>query len=163
MNNPDWVTGPERVRVWEDEFHILHVSKDGEEFHGVTARRVFPLSGKADYISFVSEDGKEIVLLAHPRKLDKQSHMCLERALGRMYYLPKIVRVDEITEAMGVGQWKVLTDHGYAVFEVAERNSHIRTYPNGRYVITDVDGNRFEIEDVKQLDSRSRAVVDSET
>jgi hypothetical protein len=34
--------------------------------------------------------------------------------------------------------------------------------PDGRYVIADADGNRFEIEDVRRLDSRSRAILLSE-
>jgi len=159
----DWLITPDRVRLREDEFHVLHVSVDSVEFHDVTPRRVFPLSGKADFVSFIGEGDKEVVLLSHPNRLDTDSRSCLAKALGRMYYTPKILRVDEISEAMGVGQWKVLTDHGYAVFEVAERNRHIRTFPNGRYVISDVDGNRFEIENVDQLDAKSRSVVDSET
>jgi hypothetical protein len=159
----DWLIMPDRVRLWEDEFHVLHISVDSVEFHDVTPRRVFPLSGKADFVSFVGEDDKEVVLLSHPSRLDKESRSCLEKALGRMHYTPKILRVDEISEAMGVGLWKVLTDRGYAVFEVAERNRHIRTFPNGRYVISDVDGNRFEIENVNELDAKSRKVVDSET
>jgi len=159
----DWLITPDRVRLWEDEFHVLHVSVDNVAFHDVTPRRVFPLSGKASFVSFIGEGDKEVALLSHPNRLDKESRACLEKALGRMYYTPKIIRVDEISEAMGVGQWKVLTDHGYAVFEVAERNRHIRIFPNGRYVISDVDGNRFEIENVNELDARSRSVVDSET
>jgi len=159
----EWLITPERVRLWEDEFHVLHVSVDSVAFHDVTPRRVFPLSGIADFVSFIGEGDKEVVLLSHPSRLDRDSRSCLEKALGRMYYTPKILRVDEITETMGVGQWKVLTDRGYAIFEVTERNSRIRTFPNGRYVISDVDGNRFEIENVDRLDAKSRSVVDSET
>ena len=154
---------PERVRAWQDDFHVLHVSVDDREFHDVRPRRLFPLSGKADLISFIAEDGREVLLLAHPHKLDRRSRACVERALGRMYYMPKIVRVDSITEAMGVAQWKVMTDRGYAVFEIAERNRDIRMFAGGRYVISDVDGNRFEIEDINALDERSRNVVESET
>ena len=159
---PEWVVMPERVRVRDDAFHALHVSVDGKEFHNVTVRRVFPLSGKADYVSFIGERDGEVVLLAHPHKLDKASRRCLEKALDRMYYVPRIQRVDDISEKMGVSQWKVQTDRGYAVFEVADRQSHVRILPHGRYIISDVDGNRFEIEDVNRLDSRSQALVATE-
>lgn len=154
---------PDRVRVWQDDYHVLHVSVDGRTFHDVSPRRLFPLSGKADWVSFTGSDGCEVLLLAHPHKLDRESRACLDRALGRMYYTPRILRVDAITEAMGVSQWKVMTDRGYAVFEIAERNRDIRKFPAGRYVISDVDGNRFEIENVNELDVRSRSIVDSET
>ena len=159
---PDGLCQPERVRVWEDEFHVLHVSRDEEEHHNVRVRRVFPLSGKADYVSFVGSDGKEVVLLAHPHKLDEESRRCVEEALERMYYVARIQRVDEVTETMGVSHWKVRTDRGYASFEVADRQAHIRILPRGRFLITDVDGNRFEIEDVNRLDARSQALVATE-
>lgn len=159
---PEWAVSPRRVRLWEDAFHVVHVDVDGRETHDVQARRVFPLSGKADYISLIGADGAEVVLVAHPHRLDKQSRRCLERMLDRMYYVARILRVDDITESMGVSQWSVLTDHGYAVFEVVNRQSHIRGMAGGRYLITDADGNRFEIEALRKLDPRSQTLVMTE-
>jgi hypothetical protein len=153
---------PDRVRVWEDEFHVVHVSIDGETFPRVRPVRVFPISEKGDYVSFLGEDDKEVCLLAHPKRLDKESRKALEHALARMYYVPKITRVDRITEIMGVANWEVMTDRGYAAFEIVDRRHHIRALRDGRYVLTDADGNRFEIEDVSALDPRSQALVHSE-
>jgi len=153
---------PERVRVWEDEFHVLHVSVDGEVSSKVRPVRVFPISGKADYVSFLDEKDKEVCLLARPDRLDKESRRILEHALARMYYTPKILRVDRISEVMGVATWDVMTDRGYASFEIVDRRHHIRALPGGRYVLSDADGNRFEIEDIKALDPRSQALVHSE-
>jgi hypothetical protein len=154
---------PEGVRVWEDAFWELHVSAAGREFTNLRPRRVFPLSGRADYVSFLDEKGREVLLLAHPRRLDRESRHALEKALERTYYTAKILRVDGMREAMGVTQWDVLTDHGHARFEVVDREQHIRHLRGGRYVIADVDGNRFEIEDVRQLDKRSQDFVYHET
>lgn len=153
---------PERVRVWEDDFHLLHVSVDGQEHSGVRAVRTFPISERADYVSFLGEDGKEVVLLAHPHRLDKDSLATLNHALEKMYYVAKIRRIHTITEVMGVSNWQVETDRGYAAFEVVDRRQHIRHMGGGRYLITDADGNRFEIEDVAALDPRSQAIVHSE-
>ena len=160
---PAGAVRPEQVKVWQDAFQVLHVSVDGEEFHDVRPRRLFPLSGKADYVSFMAQSDKEAVLLVHPHKLDRESRKCLEKALGRMYYVARILRVDEITEVMGVSLWRVQTDRGYATFEVVDRQSHIRRIPPGRYLISDVDGNRFEIDDITRLDDRSQNLVAHET
>jgi len=151
-----------RVRVWEDVFHVLHARVDEETFADVHAVRVFPISGRADYVSFLDEKGREVALLADPDRLDESSREALTVALERMYYTPKILRVDAIKETWGVTHWQVQTDRGYASFEVVARE-HIRKLPDGRLVIQDVDGNRFEIEDVARLDSRSQALVLSET
>ena len=161
-NRPGTAVLPDRVRVWEDEFQVLHVSVDGEEFSNVRAVRVFPISHRADYVSFLDEKGKEVLLLAHPHQLDKASLKVLMQALERMYYVARILRVDSISETMGVTHWQVLTDRGYASFEVVDRQ-HIRKLPRGRYIIVDADGNRFEIPDVSALDSRSQSLIFSET
>ncbi len=153
---------PDGVQVWEDEFHRLHISFDGEEHEGVRPVRVFPVSGKADYVSFLGDDGKEVLLLAHPDKLHEESRRTLCNALEKMYYVAKITRVDAISERMGVTHWRVMTDRGYAEFEVVHREN-IRRLPGGRFLITDADGNRFEIEDVSALDIRSRKLIFSET
>ena len=152
---------PERVRVWEDGFRVLHVSLDGQDFSKVRAVRAFPVTGRADYVSFLDEANKEVVLLAHPHKLDKESRAALEQALMKMYYVAKITRIDSVTEIMGVTNWEAQTDRGYATFEVVDRE-YIRKLPGGRYIIADADGNRFEIEDITRLDSRSQSIAQSE-
>jgi len=157
----EWLVQPERARIWEDSFRSLHLSVDGKEFSNLHLRRAFPLSAMVDYVSFLDEKDKEVALLARPQKLDKTSRQALEKALERMYYVAKIVRVDEIKEAMGVTHWQVQTDRGYAAFEVVDLH-HVRKLPEGRYLIADADGNRFEIEDVRRLDARSQTLIMSE-
>jgi hypothetical protein len=157
----EWLVQPGQARVWEDSFRSLHLSVDGKEFSNLHPRRAFPLSGMVDYVSFQDEKDKEVALLAHPQKLDKPSRQALEKALERMYYVAKIVRVDEIKETMGVTHWQVQTDRGYAAFEVVDLQ-HVRKLPEGRYLIADADGNRFEIGDIRRLDSRSQALIQSE-
>ena len=164
---PESPVPAERVRIWEGADRKLCVEVDtGKEteatFEGLTARRIFPLSGKADYISMQGRTDKEKVLLARPAKLDKKSRHALEPALARMSYVAKIERIDSIEETWGVSHWHVQTDRGYASFEVVDR-SKIRKIGQGRLVITDADGNRFEVEDVDQLDEKSQALVFSET
>ena len=153
---------PERVRVWEDAFHVLHVSINDATHDDVRPVRAFPISGKADYISFLGEDRKEVALVAHPDRLEPSSREALESALERMYYIPKITRIYSIVEKWGIGHWEVETDRGFAAFEVAAREN-IRKLPNGRFLLQDVDGNRFEIVSVYDLDKKSQYLVESET
>lgn len=154
--------GPEDVRVWEDDLKVLHVSVRGETFDDVRPVHVFPISAKADYVSFLDESDKEVALLKRPDGLPAADRETLNAALERMYYVPRITRVDSITETWGISHWKVQTDRGYASFEVVAREN-IRKLPGGRLIIGDADGNRFEIEDLSRLDPRSQALIHSET
>ena len=156
------VVQPHRVRVWEDELRRLNVTVDGEQHQDVRAVWTFPLSGKTDYVSFLDEHGKEVLLLARPNELDKESRRALHAALERMYYVARILRIYSIRETMGISQWEVLTDRGYAAFEVVDRDL-IRRLPGGRYLMADADGNRFEIPDAIRLDPRSQSLLASET
>ena len=110
----------------------------------------------------MGRDGKEAALLAHADKLDDESLRVLKACLERVYYVPKIQRVDSIAENHSVSRWNVLTDRGYASFEVVD-SENIRRLPGGAFLICDADGNRYEIESIHQLDPRSRVLLESET
>ena len=152
---------PEDVKVWEDEFRRLHLKVGDREFVDLRVVRVFPISSMADHVSFLDSIGKEVALLAHPHGLDKASRHALEKAFDRMYYVPKIVRVLSVAETFGLSRWEVMTDRGYAAFEITDREG-IRKLPDGRYLIHDADGNRYEIEDLAKLDAQSQGMLQSE-
>jgi hypothetical protein len=150
------------VRVWFDDMRALCVATGEREFRNVRAVGVFPLTHMAEYVSFLDKDGKEVLMVADPARLDVASRRALERALGRMYYKARIIQVFKIAERMGVTTWEVMTDCGYATFEVLSRE-HIRELEEGHFIIADADGNRFEIPDFAQLDPESQVMILSET
>lgn len=152
----------DRVAVWEDEFHVMHLRLDQEQYDDVRPVWAFPISRKADYVSFVNQKGKELALLASLKDLDKESRAVVERALEQHYFVPKIIRIDSIIETWGVSHWHVETDCGYASFEVIDREN-IRTLPKGRLIIVDADENRYEVQDVSRLDAQSQTLIQSET
>lgn len=159
----DWAVDASRTRVWRDAFCVLHVAVDGEDHAGMRPRRVFPISSRSPCVSFMNDKGEEELLLRDPDRLDPASAAALVTALSRVYCAAQIREVYDITEAMGVSLWGVMTDRGYASFEVVDRERHIRLLPKGRYLITDADGNRFEIPCVFDLDERSQRLVETET
>ena len=159
----EWAVGPEDVRIWEDAFHLLHISVGDTTHDDVRPRRVFPLSGKSPFVSFLNDKSEELVLLTNPNGLDAESKTVLDKVLRLLYFSAIITRVDSVTEAMGVSLWHVVTNRGYAKFEVVDRQRHIRVLPPGRFLITDADGNRFEIPCIHDLDEQSQRLVETET
>ena len=163
LGTVDWAVDPGEVRVWVDEMRVLHVEARGEVHSDVTARHAFPLSGRGDYVSFLGGKEEEKVLVRNASQLDPESRRVLDEVMGRTYYRATILRIDNVIETMGVSMWEVLTDRGYAKFEVVDRQRHIRILPNGRFLLMDADGNRFEIPCVHELDERSQRLVETET
>ncbi len=156
------IVAPERVRIWRDEFRRLHIQIDnGSEHVDVKPVPVFPVSGAADLISFLDPKDKEVVLLRDPEALDCDSRRALQEELGKTYFVPKITRILEIEDAHGAARWEVETDRGYRVFDIRDRED-VRVIRRTRVLLQDADGNRFEIEDVTELDERSQRLIDTE-
>lgn len=151
-----------RLRLWRDEFRRLHLLVDGETEHvDLRPAPVFPVSGVAEYMSFVDDKGRELVLLRDPGELDPESRQVLTEELSRTYFVPRITCIYEIDDAHGSARWEVDTDRGYRVFDVRDRED-VRVLASGRILLQDVDGNRFEIADLDELDERSRRLLDGE-
>lgn len=157
------IAGPDSVRIWRDTFRRLHVEVAGRgEYVDVRPARAFPISGAANYVSFLDDDDREKVLLRDPEGLDPESRRVLEEELARQYFVPKITFVYDIEDSHGAARWEVETDRGYRVFDIRDRED-VRVIKGRRILLQDADGNRFEIEDIEQLDPRSRQLVDKET
>jgi hypothetical protein len=157
------ILSPQRVQLRRDRFLRLCLLIDGEtEFADVRAVAAFPISRRANFVGFLGERGREVVLMRDPERLDRESRALLKEELASVYFAPCITAIYRIDEISGTSRWEVETDRGFTIFEVANREL-IRTLSDGRILIQDVDGSRFEIPDPSALDPASRAMLDSET
>lgn len=141
----------------------LTVKQDGgvKTYGGVQVKLAFPLSTEDSVISFREADGTEIGLLLDAQGLDDFSQGTLQEAIRLAYFIPKIKRINQIKEEYGVTRWTVETDRGARSFDVQSRHD-IRPIGKARYLIRDIDGNRFEIPDLHALDRESRSLLDLE-
>jgi hypothetical protein len=75
--------------------------------------------------------------------------------------MPRITKINRLKENHGVMKFEVETDKGLRAFETRYKED-IRKLPQGRVIIKDADGNRYEIKDYRKLDQRSINLIDSE-
>lgn len=130
-------------------------------YEDVRVRLAFPLSQMDRCVSFLLQDGTELGTLDDLRSLDQVSAEALKAALEMAYFIPRITKVLAIREEYGVSRWTVETDRGPRTFDVQSRHD-IRPVGPRRYIIRDIDGNRFEIPDVAALDPESQSWLDLE-
>lgn len=153
---------PERVRIWRDPFRRLCVTvKDHATYLDVRPARVFPVSGAANFISFLGIEDKEALLLRDDCGLDPESRKVLAEEMTRAFFVPKITQIYEIEDAHGAARWEVETDRGYRLFDIRDRED-VKVIEGRRVLLQDADGNRYEVEDVRELDERSRKLIDTE-
>jgi hypothetical protein len=133
---------------------FLSLTLGAETYPVVYAYRSFPLSLGDKYLSIRDDKDKEIGMILDlgdfPR--EQMELVCLE--LERRYFTPIIRSVAKMKEEFGFIYWEVDTDRGMRRFTT--RGSHDSLIPisDQRLIITDVDGNRFEIEDYRVLSPR---------
>lgn len=152
-----------KIQLYRDKFNTLKLRIEGEakEYSEVRPLAAFPLSDTEHYISLTTEDGKEIGIIQNPGELDPESQKVLAEELAKVYFLPRILKINKIKEEYGVTRWEVETDRGPRAFDVRSRHD-VRLLGGRRVIIKDVDGNRFEIPDYGKLDPKSMSLLDSE-
>jgi len=106
----------------------------------------------------MDEKGKQVHMVRKLSELDPDSQEVLSQELEQAYFLPKIRRIHQINEEYGVLRLDVDTDKGPRTFEVRTRE-HIRFLPEGRVILRDLDGNRYEIPRLAELDTHSQMLA----
>lgn len=140
------------------------VSLDYVERHypRVAVHRCFPFSDPSRYISIrePDNDGREIGLILDLKDLSEETQSILEEQMALRYFTPHILQIRDIKEEYGYSYWEVVTDKGACRFTV--RMGAGSVYPIGpnRYLVNDLDGNRFEIPDLYRLTPREIKKLD---
>ena len=98
------------------------------------------------------EKAKEIGVIKDFRKdITKESRQMLEEQLRLRYFTPVIEKIINIKDEYGFAYFDVLTDHGACRFTIHMGGGSAVNLSDTRLMITDLDGNRFEIPDVTRL------------
>lgn len=64
-----------------------------------------------------------------------------------------------LRERFGTVDWEVETDRGIRTFTMRAVREHLYQSSPGRYLLSDVEGNRYDIRDLAALDPASQAWV----
>jgi hypothetical protein len=153
---------PKRTRLTTNAFGRLELEVGFEERYGpVKAMRALPLTQPDRYISIQLEEGDEIGMIADMSELDADSRRAVEADLN-LYYLKALVRnILKVESKNGIITWDLETNLGSKRVHVRDRQN-IRSLPDGRVMLTDIHGAKYEIPPVEELDARSRHFLEVE-
>lgn len=125
------------------------------EYDRVILVRNFPFQYEKEYITVLDAKTKEIGIVKNISDFKEETEGILARELERRYHMPKISKILKMKEKMGFTNWTVETDFGQITFSVKDTYKNIVKLHGGRCIITDVDGNRYEIPALSGLDKTS--------
>lgn len=134
---------------------LLSLQVGDRYYSKVDLYQAFPFSLEHQYLSVRDENGEEIGMIKDLREFPPQSQKAIRTELNWRYYAPKIIRVLTLKDEFGHLYWDVETNYGFRKFVTRARDEGIYPIADGRLLIVDMTGNRYEIEDYRRLDAKS--------
>jgi len=149
---------PEQVRVYHGPGGQVYATI-GDEVTLIEPRfvRVHPLSDPDLYISIRETDpgrGKEYGLLRNWPRLDPESRTIVAEELERRYMQPVLKRILSARDYGGASVCLFETDRGVREVTIRDARDNV-VYLGSRILLTDAEGNRYDIPDVNALDPHS--------
>ena len=137
--------------------------KFGEkEYSRVGVYLTFPLTMPEEYISIreADEKAKEIGIIEKLSQLDKEQQDMIREQIKLRYFMPTITKVLDIKDEYGYAYWNVTTTFGACRFTTRMSGDAVILLGESRLMVTDIDGNRYEIPDFYQLSITERKKLD---
>ncbi|NMB39500.1 MAG: DUF1854 domain-containing protein [Firmicutes bacterium] len=151
---------PEKAIFSITEGGLLTLQLGNEYFAKVDLHQAFPFSLENKYISVRDEEGKEIGIIKDLDVFSQQSREAVEKELAWRYYAPQITKIIDIKDEFGHRYWDVETNHGHRKFVTRGRDEGIYQITESRILIIDMTGNRYEIANYYQLDTKSLRLLE---
>jgi len=142
---------PDVVTFTDNGGGFVGLNHEGTAHSRVLFYRAFPFTHPEEFISIRTIDGDELGMIRRLHDFPADTRRLIERQIQLRYYSPRITKILKAHEEFGYIYWEADTDAGMCRF--TSRNGGgavVKPRPN-QAVITDLDGNRFEIPDLSAL------------
>jgi hypothetical protein len=130
----------------------------GGKTTAVRVQPCFPLSQPGRVLSIHDCEGKEVDMVENPADLDAPARAALETALADAAFTIKVTAIESIENDIDLRIWKVMTTAGSRTFET-RLGSWPRKLEDSGVLIQDVAEDLYHIEDVNDLDDKSRQLL----
>lgn len=149
----------EDITITRDSYGHPVAKVDDQEVVLSHILSIYPISNKTSFLALRDQQGKEIGILDSIDKLDSDSKKIVWEELERSYFLPRIKDIHAINEKLSVLTWEVSTNRGFRAFQVRNPRKNVRAVTNRRFIVKDVDGNRYEIRNIGNLPARAQTLI----
>lgn len=152
----------ENAKFSRTEGGFVSLQTRGKEYPRVGVYLTFPLTNPEEYISIRESDekAKEIGMIEKLSQLPKEQQEMLQEQIKLRYFMPVITKVLDIKDEYGYAYWNVVTTFGACRFTTQMSGDAVIHLTDSRLLVTDIDGNRYEIPDFYQLGVMERKKLD---
>lgn len=128
--------------------------------HNAQFRLMLPLSSPNTFIAVQDSAKKEVGVLKSLDGLDADSRAVVEKMLDRQYFTPKVLKIRSLKPEGGMWHFIVDTSRGETEYYVRNWRDSAHEISTNRWLVHSVDGQRFEIPKVDDLDVNSQNLMD---
>lgn len=153
------VLEPARLSFTWQETHLRLTIADHASWSRASVLRCFPLKKPRSHYSVRDRAQKEIGVILDPTSLDAVSQRAIECDLQRRYLITTIERIHAVHDRFGVLEWEIVTSRGDIAMVTRDIRDHVIRATPTHWILSDVEGRRYEIADVRLLDARSASLV----
>ncbi|MBQ8816106.1 MAG: DUF1854 domain-containing protein [Lachnospiraceae bacterium] len=134
----------------------------GKEYARVGIYLTFPLTNPEEYISIreADEKAKEIGIIEKLSQLNPDEQDMIREQIKLRYFMPVITKVLDVKDEYGYAYWHVTTNFGVCRFTTQMSGNAVISLSDSRLLVTDIDGNRYEIPDFYSLSIMERKKLD---
>ena len=153
---------PKNCSFRETAGGFVAATVNGEDKGRVNIIRTFPLSDADEYLSVRLPDGKqeELGLIEKLSDFDDETVKIISKQLKLRYFMPRILKIEDIKEQYGYTYWTVQTDKGKAKFASSSGSAGAVIRHNKGAIIKDSNENRYLIEDISKLSAKELKKLD---
>jgi len=145
-----------KIVFFKSKNGFIGMKYNEKEYKRIILSRTMPYTNPESYICIADTDMNEIGILEKVSSLSKEQAEIVRDELSKRYFNPIITEVESAKMKMGYVYFDVILTTGKKVFTVKDFSRNIRQLDSNRLVITDVDGNRYLIENFEALDAKSK-------
>lgn len=132
---------------------------DGRKFENLEPRRLFPMSDQDRYISLLDENGVEQAVIRDVNALPEDQKELINSCLEEYYLIPKITKITDYIERFDSLTLFTETDRGPAKIVIRILIHGLKMLTDTRLLVRDVNDNRYEVPDIRELDKRSLQIL----
>ena len=150
---------PENCTFATAQNGFLSATINGTLYKRVILSRSLPLNFPDDYICITDADKNELGIIEHISEFPKEQQKAINNELSQRYYCPVVDEIISVKDKMGNFYFDVKIGDFKKSFTVKDISRSIRQMGNSVY-LTDIDGNRFKIEDYEKIPPKSRRKIE---
>ncbi|MDR2570818.1 MAG: DUF1854 domain-containing protein [Oscillospiraceae bacterium] len=150
---------PEKAEFFQTPGGFTAMKYKDTEYKRIALRRSMPTTNPSMFISVADHENKEICVIRSLSELSTEQLRIVSDELDKRYYCPNVIEIKSVKDKMGYVYIELILLGQGEEFEkncaVKDVNKNIRLIDDNRLIIIDVDGNRYLVESLNELDKKS--------